>query len=437
MISVNKILRLFIFLFLIASCSLDKKTGLWTKPDKIENFEDLTVVELFKEEKNFDKEFNSNVRIKLESKLLKGSSSNNLTNNNGRVNYNGNLQTLSRYKFSKIDNFNKFEPEIALDKKNIIFFDNKGSILKFDQSSKLVWKVNYYNRGERKLKPMLNMASYQNNLIISDNLAKYYLVDIQTGNLLWMKNNIAPFNSQIKVYEDKFFVTDYQNILRCYSIKDGNELWNIKTDTSFVKSQKRLSLAISDRKIYFNNTLGDISAVDIDRGKLIWQTPTQDSSIYESSFQLKTSDLITVNKSIFFSNNKNEFYSLDRNTGTLIWQQKINSITRPTVIGNFIFTITQEGFLIVLEQETGNIIRITNVFDRIKEKKRQKINPVGFIVGTQNIYLTTNNGRLIVIDVLTGKPNLMLKIDNDKISRPFILDDNLFIIKDSAIIKFD
>ena len=154
-----------------------------------------------------------------------------------------------------------------------------------------------------------------------------------------MKNNIAPFNSQIKVYEDKFFVTDYQNILRCYSIKDGNELWNIKTDTSFVKSQKRLSLAISDRKIYFNNTLGDISAVDIDRGKLIWQTPTQDSSIYESSFQLKTSDLITVNKSIFFSNNKNEFYSLDRNTSTLIWQQKINSITRPTVIGNFIFTI--------------------------------------------------------------------------------------------------
>ena len=28
-------------------------------------------------------------------------------------------------------------------------------------------------------------------------------------------------------------------------------------------------------------------------------------------------------------------------------------------------------------------------------------------------------------------------IDNDKISRPFILDKNLFIVKDNAIIKLD
>ena len=90
-----------------------------------------------------------------------------------------------------------------------------------------------------------------------------------------------------------------------------------------------------------------------------------------------------------------------------------------------------------IESETGDIIRITNVFNRIKEKKRLNIRPVGFVVGLKNIYLTTNNGRLIVIDVLTGKPVLMLKIDNESISMPFILDKNLFIIKDNAIIKLN
>ena len=170
---------------------------------------------------------------------------------------------------------------------------------------------------------------------------------------------------------------------------------------------------------------------------LVWQTPTQDSSIYESSFQLKTSDLVLANKSILFSNNINEFYSLDIKTGTLIWQQKINSTVRPTVIDNFVFTVTEEGFLVIIESETGNIIRITNVFDRIKEKKRSNIKPIGFVVGSKNIYLTTSNGRLIVIDVLKGKSSLILKIDNERISRPFILDKKLFIIKDNAIIKLD
>ena len=433
----NKVLRLFLFLFLTASCSLDQKSGIWTKVDKIENDKDFVIVELFKEEKNLDNELNSNVRIQLKSQLSKNNFSNDLSNNNGRVNYDGNLKTISKYKFSKIDNFNKFEPEIVFDQNNLFFFDNKGSILKFDKFSKLIWKKNYYEKSEKKLKPELNMASHENYLIVTDNLAKYYVIDIKSGNLLWMKRNIAPFNSQIKIYKDNFFVTDFQNILRCYSIKDGEEVWSIKTDNSFIKSQKKLSLIISNEKVYFNNSIGDISAVDINRGKLVWQTPTQDSSIYESSFQLKTSDLVLANKSILFSNNINEFFSLDAKTGTLIWQQKINSTVRPTVIDNFVFTVTEEGFLVIIESETGNIIRITNVFDRIKEKKRSNIKPIGFVVGSKNIYLTTSNGRLIAIDISTGKPILMVKVDNKNISRPFILDKKLFIIKDSAIIKLD
>ena len=433
----SKILRLSLFFLLTISCSADTKSGLWTESAKIEIDKDLVVKELFKNETSNVKEFNNNLRIDLKSKLSKNSFSNNLTNNDGRINYSGDLKSISRYKFSKIDNFNKFEPDIIFHKNNIIFFDNKGSILKFDNFSKLVWKKNYYTKAEKKIKPMLNMASYENYLVVTDNLAKYYAIDINTGNLLWTKNNIAPFNSEIKIYNNKFFVTDLENILRCYSINDGEELWNIKTDTSFVKSRKKLSLTISNGKVYFNNSIGDISAVDIEKGKLIWQTPTQDSSIYESSFQLKTSDLVLTNKSLFFSNNSNEFYSLDIDTGTLIWQQKINSSIRSTIIDNFVFVVTEEGFLVIVEVDTGNIIRITNIFDRFKKKKIKNIKPVGFIVGTKNIYLTTNNGRLIVIDVLKGKSSLILKIDNERISRPFILNKNLYIIKDNAIIKLD
>ena len=38
-----------------------------------------------------------------------------------------------------------------------------------------------------------------NTLIVIDNISKYYAVDINTGELVWSKNNPAPFNSQIKI----------------------------------------------------------------------------------------------------------------------------------------------------------------------------------------------------------------------------------------------
>ena len=62
---------------------------------------------------------------------------------------------------------------------------------------------------------------------------------------------------------------------------------------------------------------------------------------------------------------------------------------------------------------------------------------MGFILGVDKTYLTTNNGKLIIIDTLTGKSENILSIDRDKISRPFVLNQELFIIKDNSIIRLN
>ncbi len=437
----NKFLNFFLFLIIlfVTNCSFDKKTGFWTKTKKISEAEKIEykIKEVFVEEKALEKELNPNLKINLSAKLIKRSFINNFDNNNGRVNYNGNLKSISRYKFSKIEDFNEFEPEIVFNKDNVIFFDNKGTILKFNSSSKLLWKKNYYSKSEKKLNPILFLASNNNTLVVADNVSKYYAIDINSGELLWTKNNSSPFNSQVKIFKDKFFVIDFENVLRCFSLKDGKEIWKVKTEKSFIKSQKKLSLIIINDVVYFNNSIGDISAININNGNLIWQTPTRSSTVIDSNIFLKTSDLIADSNTILFSNNQNEFYSLDLATGVLNWKQKINSSLRPTLIDDLIFSVSQEGFLFVIEKKSGNIIRVTDIFNRFKIKKRAKIKPIGFIVGSENIYLTTNHGKLIIIDVLTGKPTSLLKIDNDKISRPFVLNENLYIIKENSVIRLN
>ena len=170
---------------------------------------------------------------------------------------------------------------------------------------------------------------------------------------------------------------------------------------------------------------------------MLWQTPTQNSTIYENTFLLKTSNIVANKEMIIFSNNKNEFYSIDLLTGNLNWKQSINSSIQPSIINNLIFTVTNEGYLIIIDSKTGNIIKITDVFSLIKKKKRNEINPVGFVVAKKNLYLTTDHGRLFIIDIESGKTKSIIKIDNNKISRPFILNENLFLIKDDSIIKLD
>ena len=124
-----------------------------------------------------------------------------------------------------------------------------------------------------------------------------------------------------------------------------------------------------DDKVYFNNSIGDISAVDIKRGELLWQLPTQSTLILESSFSLKTSDIITDNKSLFFSNNKNQIFSVDIKSGNFNWENKINSNLKSTLVGNYLFSISIEGYLIITDKETGNIIRITDIFRGFNDKE--------------------------------------------------------------------
>ena len=76
-------------------------------------------------------------------------------------------------------------------------------------------------------------------------------------------------------------------------------------------------------------------------------------------------------------------------------------------------------------------------YNNFKEKKRDQIKPTGFIVGLNKIYLSTSNGKLLVIDISSGKTLSTLKIDNQKISRPYVLNKNLFVIKDNGIIKLN
>ena len=434
----NKAYCLLILFLFILNCSLDTKTGFWSQSEKLESENKPLEEKLFSDAEIYEKEFNPKLKIRLKKNFKKNSFVSNLLNNNGVVEFNGELKKVSKYKFSKVSQFDYYQPELLITEKNtLIFFDDKGAILNFSNNDKLIWKNNIYSKNEKKQNPILYFASNQKTLVVADTIAKYYAINLNTGKLIWSKNSSSPFNSQVKIFKDKFFVIDFENILRCFSLKDGKEIWNVKTEKSFIKSQQKLSFIINNNKLVFINTLGDLSSIDIETGNLVWQTPTQSSAIYENYFSLKNSDLIAENNSIYFSNNQNEFFAIDERNGVIKWKQTLNSNLRPTFADGLIFTVTLEGYLVVIDSRNGNILRMTNIFGQIKNFKKKNIKPEGFIVTKDKIFLSLNNGRIIIIEILNGKTVDIIKIDNEKISRPYVLNNNMFIVRDNAILKLN
>jgi len=422
---VNKFF-LYLLLLTLSSCGLgDKEIESQNQNSKI----------IFEKSKPIIKELNSDLKIKL-NKLTKGEVflSNN-TNNTGNINFETDFKKTSSYKFSSIKEFNFNQPELIFTNDNsIVFFNGKGSIFKINQDLKEVWKVNYYTKKEKKLKPIIYFAQDDNKLIAADNLSKVYLINLENGNLISTIENNAGFNSNIKVSNDKFLIVDLNNTIRCFSSNKGNEIWNFDTENPFIKSKKKLSLIIKGELVFFINSIGDITALNINTGSVFWQTPTQSNLIYQEAFTLENSDLVFANDSIYFSNNKNELFSIDARTGIVNWKQTVNSTLEPVIIENLVFSVSREGYLFVIDNKRGNIIRVTNMLKNIKNKKNE-IKPSGFIIARNKIYLSLNNGRLIKTDVTTGIEENIYKLSGSKLLRPKIFRENMYLLKNNAIIK--
>ena len=431
----NRLILTIISIFFLNNCSLNENSRIWKdKERKLEN--EKNIKKAFSNEKKIITEFNKELKLDLTNiKTNKRTLDN--KNNYGSQDYEGLTKKIGSYKFSKFDDINQLNFKPIFLKDGLIFFDKKGAIIRYDNAKKILWKKNYYSKAEKKLRPKLNFILDNQNLLITDNIAKYYSININSGELNWSKNNSYPFNSEVKKYKNKIFVVDYKNTLRCYNIIDGSECWNLPTEDSFTISNSKFSLIAFDDKIVFSNSIGDITAVNIDSGLIMWQLPTQSSSIINETYNFKISKLVSDNVSIFFSNNKNEFYSVNSKTGTTNWINKVNSNISPILSGNFIFTVSNEGYLYVLDKSKGNIIRITDLYKNYKIKKRKNVMPTGFVIGNTKLYLTNSDGKMIIVDLNNGNVINTEKVSGNLISKPFIFNQNLFIIRNGSIIQYN
>ena len=431
----TRVIILILSLFLLNHCSFNENSRIWK--DKEKNLESKkNIKKVFSEEKKISSEFNQELKLDL-TKIKTNNRIIDNKNNYGSQNYGGLVKKIGSYKFGKFEEINQlnFKP-VFLDN-GLIFFDKKGSIIRYNNNQKVLWKKNHYSKAEKKQKPKLNFVLDAENLLVTDSIAKYYSININSGELNWSKNNTYPFNSDIKKYKDKIFVIDYKNTLRCYEIKNGNECWNLKTEDSFTISNSKLSLIVVDDLVVFSNSIGDITAVDIETGLIIWQLPTQSSSIINETYNFKISKLVSDGSSIYFSNNRNEFYSVDFKNGIINWKNEISSSITPVITGNLIFTVSEDGYLLVIEKNKGNIIRVTDLLKNYKLKKRKDIKPVGFAIDDTTLYLTNSDGKMILADLSIGNIKTIEKVSGDFVSRPFIFNQNLFVIRNGSIVQYN
>ena len=444
MIKNKKYLIIILIIYLFTGCSFDSKTGIWSGDEK----EKKKLAELEKEQNqkiNVEKAYSSeNIylrEITAVKKVILNQPTKNLDwkmSGLNLQNFMGNsyLSSISNNFLKKKIGKNKFSNSKVMASpivinNNVLLTDDTGTIFYISRSGELHWKKNIYKKINKKISKNLSLSVYKNKIYIADNIGFIYSIDLNTSKLIWIKNHGIPIKSKIKVFDNKIFVINQDNRIICFETEKGSKIWDVRSVSSFIKSQGYLALAITkEGDLLTINSSGDLTKFEINYGRIYWSLNVTSSLFAHDKDFFESSDVVLDDDKIIFST-ISSIFSYDLTNGYLNWKVDLNSTNTPIIVKDNIFLVSNSGYFINLNRSSGEIVWSTNIL-KILKRKKQKTEVTGFILGSGKVYATTLNGYLIVCSASSGKVESFKKIGNSIVADPIISDGSLYILTENS-----
>lgn len=217
---------------------------------------------------------------------------------------------------------------------------------------------------------------------------KVYAFSIKDGKELWKYDHGSPSlilkASASPVVLDNTIITGFSDgKMDALDMTNGNLIWQRHIAfSSGVSDVERLvdidaDPVVVNRVAYVATYQGHIGALSLDSGQFLWQKP---ASIYKN--------MAFGNNALFYTDSNDVLWSLDAKTGAVNWKQtafKARGLTEPVVKGNDLVVADKEGYVHVLDMQTGEVVGRTRLSGAVAKAPN---------VSGKNVYVITENGIL-------------------------------------------
>jgi len=305
---------------------------------------------------------------------------------------------------------------------------------------------------------------------------EFYAVDINTKQKLWMYSTDEPVQTW-PVFTDNKIIFNAGNSLYILDAANGNEIYKYThpSKSSFRISNDQFAfndsyVAVADGIAYYAALNGDLVAVDINKGEVIWSIMTEnigavasgidfhDGKLYYTDFsgslccvdaqtkrmifQTQIQDRIFApmyisDRKIYVGGRSCKVYCIDANNGDVTWSSFSHDNTTwfsggSVSVGNTLYTCTSDEYtLVAFDKNTGEFLRIyptiTNAYTA------PVLHGENVIVAAADVY-SFSKSDIMEFDTKNHTKLWQAKLDDCVLSPPVIYQDVLYFGSDSGII---
>ena len=431
-------MKLFIVIILLffQSCSFDDKSGIWKnqnsniqkKDDNLfKDFRKITSsTKIYDEVIPLDKNLQLNIKKPISNKSWTDYFYNQY-NNTTNFNYTNLGKTV--FKSKKLSRY-KMNEFILVENRNIISNDIRGNIIIYSiDTESIIGKFNFYKKRYKKIKKNINLKVEENIIYATDNIGFVYAYNYIEQKILWAKNYKKPFRSNIKILSDKLIVSNQNNDLLILNKYSGDLEKLIPSEETVIKNFFINNISLSKDEILFLNTFGSLYSIDKNNLSLNWFINLNKRLNLNYGNLFSGSQIVNSENKILISSNEN-FYIIDSKNGTILNRKNFALLSRPIIINNYVFLITKNNFLILMNLKNGAIIYSYDITQKLVDfldSKKNKIQVKSFLIINNEIYIFLKNSHLVKFKI-NGEIKEVSKLSSAPRTYPMVIEDYLIYL---------
>ena len=279
------------------------------------------------------------------------------------------------------------------------------------------------------------LAYEEGRIFVSTGFGQVIALEAKSGKVAWRQMLSGPMRGAPTVRAGRVIVVTVDDRTYCLAADDGQTLWTHQGTVEPAALLAGNSPAVDGNVVVVPYNSGEIFALRIENGSVIWQDTL--ASINRTHGIASLSDIaarpIIDRGRVYVIGHADLIAAIDLRTGKRLWDREIGGIQSPWIAGDFLFVITNSNEIVAMDTKTGNLVWVTQLQaweDPIKKKNR--IVWVGPVLASNRLIIGSSTGILASLSPYTGEILGQEDIGDAIPVPPVIANNGLYFLTDEA-----
>lgn len=324
---------------------------------------------------------------------------------------------------------------------NMIYtLDTSAQVSAFDAiSGQEIWRNSIQPGEEDEAILGGGLAAGSDALYATNGYAELLALNLKEGGIFWRVKLAAPTRSAPTVMGLNVYVLTQDNRLNAFDARSGQKLWDYEGVSEAASLVGGASPAANDQIVVAPLSSGELTALHIENGAVIWSdtlSPRLQTGSAATLPDIAGHPVIDGGQVVALSYG-GKIVCLDTISGARIWERDIGGAKTPLVSGNTIFFVTANNELVALSHTDGALLWVSDLtaYTQDDDTPANSLLWNGPILAGGALVLTTQDEEVLFISPRDGSVLKRVSLGARAAVSPLAAQGTLYILGDDGALS--